>query len=291
MNEARASGSVSDWIALCKLNISLPVTLTTFTGFIIFNGKLTANALHVCGGVLLLAASASAINHIIERGTDALMHRTMHRPVASGRISILAASLFAVLLGFAGSVLLLQTGIIPFCLGLFNLFWYTLVYTYLKRITAFAVVPGSFVGAIPPVIGWTAAGGYLFDSQILLVALFFFIGQIPHFWLLMLRYGKEYEVAGLPGITKLLSGNQIKRLIMVWIAIATMSALVFVLFSLVSSAWLSGFIVVIVVIQGVMMSNWFKNNTIPDIKSVFFAVNFFYLSIMLVLIFDALLFR
>jgi len=92
------------------------------------------------------------------------MDRTKSRPIPSGRISSSEVLKISVILISVGSILLLvSSDIIALLLGLLNLIWYNLIYTYLKRKTAFAIVPGSLVGAIPPAIGWVTAGGSLID--------------------------------------------------------------------------------------------------------------------------------
>lgn len=277
------------WLVLCKLNITLPVTLTTFTGFVLFKGGLSALALFVCTGVLLLASSASIINHILERRTDALMSRTSSRPVASGRIDVFSASIVALILGTLGLLLLLRTGIIPLSLGLFNLLWYTLIYTHLKKATAFAVVPGSLVGAIPPIIGWTAAGGAALDKEIILVAFFFFIGQIPHFWLLVMRYGKDYEVAGLPSLSALLSEAQLKNLTLIWVVATAMAAILLIIFGVFKTlpAIITVFIMTVLLLFA--FRKWIGVNMLPDPKPAFLVINLFYLGMMLALMSDALL--
>jgi heme o synthase len=282
--------SFNDWIVLCKLNITLPVTLSTFTGFVLFKGELSAITFIVCAGVLLLASSASIINHILEWKTDALMPRTSRRPLASGRINIFRAYIVALISGTLGSLLLLRTGIIPLTLGLFNLLWYTLIYTWLKKHTAFAVVPGSLVGAIPPIIGWTAAGGTALDKEIILVAFFFFIGQIPHFWLLVMRYGKDYEVAGLPSLSKLLSDNQLQNLTLIWVAATTMAAILLVVLGVFKSLPASIAVYVMTALLLFAFRKWIRANNPPDPKPAFLVINFFYLGIMLALIGDALLY-
>lgn len=281
--------SFADFIALCKLNITLPVTLTTFTGFVLYDGTLNRGLLFACAGVLLLACAASALNHLAERKTDALMPRTKKRPVASGRISPLAASLFAAFSGIIGSVLLLQNGLIPLSLGLFNMFWYTVVYTQLKRFTAFAVFPGSLVGAIPPIIGWTAAGGFIADVHIIMVAFFFFIGQIPHFWLLIMRYGNDYEAAGLPSLTRIFSKAQIVRLTLVWVAATAMAAITLTLFGLIKSPSIIAMVLLAVIILLFFFSKWLTSTRQPNPKPAFLAINLFYLGVMIALITDAFL--
>jgi protoheme IX farnesyltransferase len=121
-------------------------------------------------------------------------------------------------------------GIVPALLGLFNIFWYNLLYTNLKRITPFAVVPGSLTGAVPIFIGWTAAGGNLLDSTVVFIGFFIFIWQIPHFWLLMLKYGDEYEVAGFPTINQSINPQNLKRIIFSWIIATSASSIMVPLF-------------------------------------------------------------
>jgi protoheme IX farnesyltransferase len=126
--------------------------------------------------------------------------------------------------------------------------WYNGVYLLLKRVSAFAVVPGSVVGAIPPVIGWCAAGGVATEARILEVAFFFFLWQIPHFWLLLLLFGKDYEEAGLPTLTQTFAGDQLRRITFVWILAVAATGLVLAarqgfpvpwnLIALVASLWL-----------------------------------------------------
>ena len=102
-------------------------------------------------------------------------------------------------------------------LGLVNVLLYNVVYTGLKKVTALAIIPGALVGAVPPLIGYTAAGGGVTDTIIILFALFMFLWQMPHFWLLLARYGSEYEKAGIRTLYGSLNSDQIRRLVMVWI--------------------------------------------------------------------------
>jgi heme o synthase len=289
MNKATVHVSLNDWIALCKLNISLPVALSTFTGFLLYAGSVSPSVIYVCFGVLLLACAASALNHILERKTDALMPRTLMRPIPSGRISVQAAGIFVAVAAATGALLLSFNGLIPLILGLFNLIWYSLVYTKLKRITAFAVVPGSLVGAIPPIIGWTAAGGQAWDLHIILVAFFFFVGQIPHFWLIIMRYGKDYEAAGLPSLTGLFSISQLAKLTLIWVAATAMTAVMLVFFGVFNTLFFSLAIFLLVIILLLSFRSWLGINKLPNPKNAFLAINIFYLGIMLALIGDSLL--
>ena len=190
---------------LGKATISLPVALTGFLGYFLYRPQMDRNALLVASGVFLLAMGSSAINQIQERKLDAMMKRTSGRPIPAGILSLGQAVFLAALYTLTGTILLLLTGSPgATAIGLFALLWYTLVYTPLKRITAFAVLPGALIGALPPLIGWTAAGGVPWDLRIVSVAFLLFVGQMPHYWLLMLRVGEEFRKAGLPSITRVM---------------------------------------------------------------------------------------
>jgi len=203
---------------LGKVNISFPVAFSAFTGYLLYSGIEPLTAWKPVLGVFFLSMASSGLNQLQEQKTDALMKRTSKRPLASGAMSIKEALLW--LLGWAatGSLLLFIPGQpLPLLLGWLTVFWYNAIYTPLKKKSAFAVIPGALVGALPPDIGYSAAGGSLLDADILVVAAFFFIAQIPHFWLLTLRYGKEYEQAGLKSLTSLFSDLQIARISLSWI--------------------------------------------------------------------------
>lgn len=289
MNKAVPRSRIADWTALCKMNISLPVTLSTFTGFVLYAGSVSFDVLIVCAGVLLLACSSSVLNHIIEKKTDALMPRTSSRPIPSGRISVQTASLFAVVAATAGALLLSLSGIVPLLLGLFNLAWYSLVYTHLKRVTAFAVIPGSLVGAIPPVIGWSAAGGDVLHVHIILVAFFFFIGQVPHFWIIVMQYGKDYDAAGLPGLTRVFSSEQLVNLTLVWVGATAVAAVFLVLFGVFETLIFSVAIFLMVILFLLSFRKWIGSNQIRNPKHAFMAINLFYLGMMLALIGDGMI--
>jgi protoheme IX farnesyltransferase len=225
---------------LTKIKITSFVALTTAFGFIAASGKINFDIVPVLLGVLLLAFGSAALNHYQERNFDAMMDRTKNRPIPSGRISSVNALLVSVLLIIFGSiVLLIGSNYLALIFGLLNLIWYNFVYTLLKRKTAFAIVPGSLVGAIPPVIGWVAAGGELFDPQILAIAFFFFVWQIPHFWLLLLVMDKDYRKAGFPTLTQIFSRDQLSRITFVWITSTAVTGFMISLFGLVTDIWIS----------------------------------------------------
>lgn len=225
------NAKVNSFCQLSKVKISFFSCLTCSVGYILATGRLSLAIFFPTLGIFFLACGSASLNHIQEKGLDARMPRTKKRPIPSGDLSLIQAVTFSLsFLSIGFAILFWLTNSTALILGLLALIWYNGVYTYLKRITAFAVVPGSLIGAIPPAVGWAAGGGPIFDPQILAVSFFFFIWQIPHFWLLLVLYGDQYEKAGLPSMTSVFSVEQIKRLIFVWTAATTISSLLIPLF-------------------------------------------------------------
>jgi protoheme IX farnesyltransferase len=107
----------------------------------------------------------------------------------------------------------------------------------LKRVWAFAVVPGAIIDALPPVIGWTAAGGDPLAPRILALAFFIFMWQVPHFWLLLFSHGVDYRQACLPSVTEIFSTRQLARVTSVWMLATVASSMVLPLFLLANSRW------------------------------------------------------
>jgi len=272
--------------ALIKYKVSLAVTFTALTGFIVFNGKFDLLTLKMAFAVFILASGSSALNQFQERKFDAIMNRTKHRPIPSGNISPRTALLISVLFIVAGLVLLFSGfGLIPALLGLFNICWYNFIYTNLKRVTSFAVVPGSLVGAVPVFIGWTAAGGNVFSSTIIFIGFFLFIWQIPHFWLLMLKYGKEYEEAGFPTVNQTFNPKSLRNIIFSWIVATTFSAILIPLF-LVKLSW--SFFLIIFILNILFITFFTKlsygNETQLNFKKSFISINIYLMLFMILLI-------
>jgi protoheme IX farnesyltransferase len=234
------------FLELGKARISLLATITTVAGYVLAAGALGWTLAWVTIGVFLLASGASGFNHIQERDIDALMKRTEGRPLPSRRMTLTGAIAVSVGCVVAGALVVIYgAGVTAAVLGLTAVGWYNGVYTPLKRVTAFAAVPGGVVGAIPPVIGWVAGGGALFDPRIASVAFFFFMWQVPHFWLLLLfSCGTDYERAGLPSLTRTFSVAQISRITFMWILGTVTASVLIPLFGLVHEPWLiAGFFI------------------------------------------------
>jgi protoheme IX farnesyltransferase len=228
---------------LGKIKISLLAAFSTATGYLLATGTTTIHVLVPTAAVFLLACGSCALNQYQEREIDRWMERTKSRPIPSGRLSPETALWISIGLILSGALILLfGAGDLTLALGLLAVFWYNWIYTPLKQKTAFAAVPGALVGVIPPALGWVAGGGRILDPRIAGVALFFFIWQIPHFWLLLLNVSKDYENVGLPSITNTFSPGQMRRIIFIWLLSVGVSSLAIPLFGLLNSSLSSLFL-------------------------------------------------
>jgi len=193
-------------------------------------------------GVFFLASGSCALNQYQERGYDPLMERTRRRPIPSKKLSPSTALKISIGLLLLGSILLFggaHWSALVF--GLFAVFWYNGAYTPLKRKSAFAAVPGALVGAIPPAIGWISGKGFFsLDPPILAISFFFFIWQVPHFWLLLFNFGGDYEKAGLPSLTRIFSSTQLRRITFIWILATAVTCMMIPLFGMVESHAIHG---------------------------------------------------
>jgi protoheme IX farnesyltransferase len=192
------------------------VTFSALTGYALTGSNFNVSFLFLLVSVFLLSAGASVLNQVQEHKYDKLMPRTCNRPIPAGEISSGMAFFIAIALILSGALLLSQNGWIPALLGLLNVVFYNLIYTPLKTKSWLAVLPGAIVGGVPPLIGWTSAGHSLFHPNAIFLFIFVCMWQVPHFWLLMIKYGKEYEKAGFSSISRILSDLQIRRVVFFW---------------------------------------------------------------------------
>lgn len=209
----------SKYSELGKVRITFFVSITTLLGAVLYTGEFSTASSFVSLGVFLLAVGSASINQIQELKFDSRMKRTKNRPLPSGAVSFYNAVLFSSFSALIGSILILLSGNFPaLILGLTALIWYNVIYTPLKRKSSLAVFPGAVIGAIPPMIGWTAMGGSATDQIIMVIALFLFIWQIPHFWLLYLIYADDYNSAGFPILRNFFSDFTVSKLTFYWTA-------------------------------------------------------------------------
>jgi protoheme IX farnesyltransferase len=205
VDAAAARAPIADWVALCKPRLNSLVIATTFGGaWIASRGDAPASLLlHATGGTALAACGASALNMVLERRTDALMRRTRERPVPAGRLGAPEAAIFGAVLAAAGIAwLAAATTLLAAALAALTLLSYLAVYTPLKGRSAANTLVGAVPGALPPLIGWAAAGRPLDGGAwVLFTALY--LWQIPHFLSIAWLHREDYARAGLvmlPGV-------------------------------------------------------------------------------------------
>jgi len=184
---------------LFRMPLALMNGLAALGGYCLFPAPRSLESmLMTWAGVALLAMGGTALNQVLERDIDEVMTRTRLRPLPRGELTVsCAASIGCVLVIFGAAILFISGGLQPAMLGLSAVAWYLAVYTPLKRRSALALPLGALCGSVPPLIGWSLAGGDLTDFRIITLAGMFFIWQIPHFWLLQKRYADDYRRAGI----------------------------------------------------------------------------------------------
>ena len=214
-------------LQLMKHRLSLMVAFSSVVGWFLFSRNITFGTVALFMGTFLVAGGASALNQFQEKELDDKMGRTQNRPLPAKLVSPKEALFIALSLIVTGTLLLLINSMVTAFLGLLNVVFYNLLYTKLKTKTQFAIIPGAVVGAIPPIMGWTAAGGIIFSPQIIFFAMFMFLWQMPHFWLLAIKYGKEYQKAGFSIVSNEMEESKIKGLILFWSVITSIYLLSF----------------------------------------------------------------
>ncbi|WP_109832299.1 heme o synthase [Reichenbachiella versicolor] len=186
------------YVELMKLRLSSLVAFSSGFGYVLgTKGELSFWTL-VClsiGGILVSGASVT-INQVLEIPYDALMKRTKFRPLPTRRISGNEAIIFSVVLGILGlGILWFTTNLLTVLLSFVSLVLYSFIYTPLKRVGPIAVFVGAIPGALPPLLGWTAATGMVTYEALIIFGIQF-IWQFPHFWAIAWVADEDYRKAG-----------------------------------------------------------------------------------------------
>ena len=188
----------SDLLQLAKPRITTLVLFTTASGlWLAPHGLPLRTVVFTILGTVLIVAAANALNMYLERDSDALMSRTMNRPLPARRMEPQVALRFGlVLAALSVPLLTFAVGALPGLLASIALVSYVLLYTPMKRLSSASLLVGALPGAIPPLIGWTAATGRLDLPGVMLFAVMF-LWQVPHFLAITLFRKEEYARAGL----------------------------------------------------------------------------------------------
>lgn len=200
-HDQQVQSKTKSYLDLAKAKLSALVVTTTAAGFVAAGGPLSEQAtIAACCviGTALCSSSAAAWNQILERDRDALMKRTQQRPLVQNHLTVGEASLAATMWGITGTGLLhAGTDPVTAMLGLTNIGLYAGLYTYMKPRSIYNTWVGAVVGAIPPVMGWSAAtGGSLLDLDAVILGTTLYLWQMPHFFALSFMHRIDYKRGG-----------------------------------------------------------------------------------------------
>jgi len=216
---ARLWVSLQSALYLAKALLCLLVGYSALFGFFLADPTVSSRALLTGAGLFFLATGAATLNSLQEHHTDAHMERTKKRPLPRKTISLLQAGFQTLVLLTAGvSVLSAVTEtIFPLTMAVFAVVLYNGLYTPLKQQTVLAIVPGAVCGALPPYIGWLAAGGSKTGFEPFLLLTLMVLWQIPHFWLVLLHYREDYKSVNVPSLFSFFQEETIRRFFITWI--------------------------------------------------------------------------
>ena len=195
------SATARRYLELCKPKVVLLIVFTAVVGMFLavpgwppFSALLAGTA-----GIALAAASAAAINHLLDQRIDAVMARTRNRPLPRGQLGVNQVLVFAATLGVLSMALLIVwVNTLTAVLTFLSLIGYAIVYTvWLKRATPQNIVIGGAAGAAPPVLGWTAVTGSV-DHNALILFLIIYVWTPPHFWALAIHRRQDYAAVDIP---------------------------------------------------------------------------------------------
>jgi len=199
---ATSHSLLADYATLVKPRVSTMVVITAAAGFYLGSLRSGISPFHIglleaLAGITTVTAGSSVLNQALERTTDLLMPRTASRPMAQRRIGLAHGLILGFFLVFAGSLYLAYaTNLITGLLTLLTAVSYVAIYTPLKRFTTLNTFIGAFPGALPPLIGWTAARGLIEWPAVALFAILF-VWQFPHFMAIGWMYRADYASAGI----------------------------------------------------------------------------------------------
>ena len=265
---------VADWITLAKIRLNTLVVATTAGGYYMAaSGDIDLLRMAVaCLATALVAAGASAFNQVSERDTDALMDRTKNRPVAVKRMSPQEGRVVGAVLSVAGlGILGAAINLLAMWVALATLFSYVILYTPMKRFTSFSTVVGAIPGALPPMIGWVASRGSIYEIAGWSLFFIMFVWQLPHFLAIAWIYREDYGRAGLPMLPVIdHSGAMTGRQMALWAATLVPVSVLPTVFGLATQVYGIG-VLVLGLAQFALTVRFAFNRTKANARAVFFA--------------------
>jgi len=190
---------LSDYLELTKPRISTMALISVALGYTLASAHSWSllPLIHAMLGIGLVAVGCNSLNQLLEIKSDKLMPRTAGRPLPSGKLSVSEVLVFGFLAALSGIFYLaVMVNLLTAFLSMLTLVLYVVVYTPLKRHTSFCTTIGAIPGAMPPILGWTAAGGNLNAASFSIFAIMF-LWQFPHFLAIAWLYRHQYHQAGL----------------------------------------------------------------------------------------------
>ena len=278
---------VKDFFIVTKFVLSFAVSLSALFAYVMAKGEVGLDMLLATLSVLLVAMGVSTLNQVQEYKSDAKMERTKNRPIASGRMTPQIGLIIGIVLIVLAMILIYSLlGLTGVNIFMFAFIWYNAMYTPLKKKSALAVVPGAILGVIPPAIGWLVAGHTLLELEFIALALYFFIWQVPHFWLLVMLFHGDYKDGGYPTAMRLFGQASLQRLTFVWL-IFTIQAGIFLVW-VYQPYTLTVFLSVLIGIWAFisafeLLSDKFE---LKNARSVFWKINAAFLGIIILLSID-----
>ncbi len=227
--ESYVTLQIISFLRLAKLPLCLMIALSAMFGFIMASHSYSLQLLYATLGVLLLASGGATWNSLQEIHFDARMERTRGRPLVKKELSPFKAKVQTFILLIAGILLLKAStnSYWPTLVGGSGIILYNLVYTQLKSKTSLAIIPGAICGALPPYIGWLAGGGGVLSYKAFMLFCLLILWQVPHFFLVLLNYKKDYLDGVIPNILMIVKENSLRRIFITWIGALSAMMLIF----------------------------------------------------------------
>lgn len=286
--EAPRRTRVADYLELSKSRIVFMVVITTAAGFLFAADRVDPLLLmHALVGTALVAAGTNALNQYVERAYDAQMHRTRSRPLPAGRITPRAALVFSSAIAVAGTVYLgLAVNWLTAFLGAFTLTSYIFVYTPLKRVSTICTLIGAIPGAVPPLMGWTAATNELALGGWIVFGILF-LWQLPHFMAISWMYREDYARGGFIMLSTIdRNGAAVARQAIFYsLALLAVSVLPS-LFGMTGLVYLAGATLCGAALLAASI-RFFFDRDVRNARSLFMISNLYLLTVMLLLVVDA----
>jgi len=268
-----AAPMLKHYMELLKFHLCAYIALSAVFGHVMANRKISKESFFLGLCVFLLACGSAVLNNIQDREFDSFFERTCNRTLPRKKVPIRHAAGMAIMLILGGlSGVFSAFGLIPALAGAAALISYNGLYTPLKKRSLLAILPGSLCGMLPPLIGWTAAGGHPLDSRILLLMLVFGLWQIPHFFIILIKNGgASPNNQSFPSFSKIFSETEIKLQALIWTSLYSLSILLFAMNGFLNApAFVSMSFINAMVIIALVAAAMFKKSTLP---SAFAAIN------------------